>query len=602
MNRTGSDEELSLSLGQLRLVCRLDQDIFSTVVVPDEAQTIQTMQFESPRTGDLPAVKSLVNEVMNAGFRLYNSSASGGVDVPEDFYTKYSWAVSSDTDLVHGAIGSTNISAESVGVFLIQPSHEYLNGGPAHAEIATHQDPKSTCFLFHGAGSHYNFRPPVAPLGWRKLIGPAFVRIDGGMDPVGLWNAAVDSTFNDLQRNWPYAWMEHELWAAPKQRGSVRGRLVPTMALDRCTKCPPTAVGYAILGDPVSDLGKLATPECVQALSVLCKELNELSGQKCESHCAKELAKATEPSICTADMLNGYCDGTLARPLDFQGLRYTFWGNVSRDTKTFEIKGVRAGDYSLWVRLPGCLPVQQLLIQNLTVRAGSDTAVGELVVPDKQRGAHRIWQVGVADASVAEFRHGKAAMDHGWMLWLHYPRDFPRGVDFTVGKSDPAVDFNFMQPLLAESNATSSTCQSCASNPPAKLQSTWKVQFDTAALRRYKRLVLTVGILSANGHATGLELLLNGKLAGHVNRTAFQDSESGRITTTHVDIRAWVLSASQPPFEAVLELENQEVASLPATSTLELRLKGPYRNGCSDVQCPSASVLYDFIRLEGDSA
>lgn len=59
------------------------------------------------------------------------------MDVPEDFYTKYSWAVSSDADLVHGATGTNNAlgvaspeeKGRSVGVFLIQPSHEYLNGG-----------------------------------------------------------------------------------------------------------------------------------------------------------------------------------------------------------------------------------------------------------------------------------------------------------------------------------------------------------------------------------------------------------------------------------------------------------------------------------------
>ena len=186
------------------------------------------------------------------------------------------------------------------------------------------------------------------------------------------------------------------------------------------------------------------------------------------------------------------------------------------------------------------------------------------------------------------------------MLWLHYPHDFPRGVNFTVGKSNPLMDFNFMQPLLAEFNSSSPSCQSCPSNPPPTLESIWALQFESTALRSYKRLVLTVGILSANGHATGLDLILNGRLTGHVNKTAFQDSENGRITTTHVDIRAWVLSGSHSPFEAVLELDRQQVASLPASSTLELRLQGPYRNGCTDVQCPSASVIYDFIRLEGD--
>ena len=404
------DEDLQLPLGQLRLACRLDQDIFSSVVVPDETQTTQATQLSAPRTGTLPPVSALSDSamVMNAGYRLHNSSASGGLDVPADFYTKYSWAVSSDKDLVHGAMGTNASAGKSVGVFLIQPSHEYLNGGPAHAEIATHQDSKSTCFLFHGAGTHYNYHPPVAPLGWRKLIGPAFVRMDGAADAAQLRRGAVDSA-TELQRRWPYAWMQHELWAPPEQRGKVLGSLEPTAPLDHG---PSIQGGLAILGDPVSDSAKLATPECVQALSVRCKGFDGLSPRKCASNCGKELAKATEQSICTPQTLGAFCSGTLERPLDLQGLGYTFWGNLSAERKGFEIRGVRAGDYSLWVRLPGCLPVQQLLVPKLSVEAGGETQLGQLAVPNKRRGARRVWQIGLADASVAEFRHGRDAMDH----------------------------------------------------------------------------------------------------------------------------------------------------------------------------------------------
>ena len=83
------DEDLQLPLGQLRLACRLDQDIFSSVVVPDETQTTQATQLSAPRTGTLPPVSALSDSamVMNAGYRLHNSSASGGLDVPADFYT-----------------------------------------------------------------------------------------------------------------------------------------------------------------------------------------------------------------------------------------------------------------------------------------------------------------------------------------------------------------------------------------------------------------------------------------------------------------------------------------------------------------------------------
>jgi hypothetical protein len=360
----------------------------------------------------------------------------------------------------------------------------------------------------------------------------------------------------------------------------------------------------------------------VQALSVRCKDAANLSAFKCHSHCSKALGKATEQCICTLPAISAFCDGTLERPLDLQGLGYVFWANVTSNdvdgddggdagggrgrggSLRFHITGVRAGSYSLWVRLPGCLPVQQLLVPMVTVQAGAETTLGRVVVPNQQHALRRLWQIGHADASVAEFRRGKEAMDHGWMLWLHYSHDFPKGLHFQVGSSDPATDWNFMQPLLAASNASSSSCQSCPPLHPAplsSLESTWRVSFATAALRGgYKRLALTVGILSANGHATGIDLILNGRLAGRVNSTAFEDSENGKVVRTHVDIRAWVLSGSQPPFQAVLELSSAEVAALPAQSTLELRLVGPYFNGCTDVQCPSASVLYDFIRLEGD--
>ena len=110
-----------------------------------------------------------------------------------------------------------------------------------------------------------------------------------------------------------------------------------------------------------------------------------------------------------------------------------------------------------------------------------------------------------------------------------------------------------------------------------------------------------MGVLSANGHATGVDILLNGKLVGRINATAFEVTADEKITRTHVDLRAWVLSGSKPPFVTVVELSQVQVAALPVTSTLELRLSGPYKNRCTDVQCPSASVLYDFIRLEGDT-
>lgn len=88
---------------------------------------------------------------------------------------------------------------------------------------------------------------------------------------------AKDSA-TELQHLWPYSWMRHKLWEPPEQRGSVRGSLAPDTPLDLGNT---TQGGYAILGDPVRDTAKVATPECVQALYVRCKGYSELSARKC---------------------------------------------------------------------------------------------------------------------------------------------------------------------------------------------------------------------------------------------------------------------------------------------------------------------------------
>ena len=112
-------------------------------------------------------------------------------------------------------------------------------------------------------------------------------------------------------------------------------------------------------------------------------------------------------------------------------------------------------------------------------------------------------------------------MQHGYMLWLDYARNFPNDVNFTVGLSDPAMDWNFMQPLLAPPNTT------------GRITNTWKAHFRTnhsltRAINRtrgYKRLVLTIGILSANSGATGdltLDIILNSRIVASVNNSAFR--------------------------------------------------------------------------------
>lgn len=67
--------------------------------------------------------------------------------------------------------------------------------------------------------------------------------------------------------------------------------------------------------------------------------------------------------------------------------------------------------------------------------------------------AKEIWRIGTPDKSSGEFKHGVKPFAEKtlapeeyrqyWGQW-DFPTDFPNGVNYTVGKSDPAEDFNYI--------------------------------------------------------------------------------------------------------------------------------------------------------------
>lgn len=122
-----------------------------------------------------------------------------------------------------------------------------------------------------------------------------------------------------------------------------------------------------------------------------------------------------------------------------QALGYQAWGRADADGR-FALRAVRPGRYTLYAFAPGVL--DEFRRDDVEVTAAGELALGELEWRPARRG-RPLWQIGVPDRSAAEFRHGDEP--RRWGRWLDYARDFPTDIDFTIGRSDPRLDWNFAQ-------------------------------------------------------------------------------------------------------------------------------------------------------------
>ncbi|WVQ83761.1 hypothetical protein IAT38_005905 [Cryptococcus sp. DSM 104549] len=127
-----------------------------------------------------------------------------------------------------------------------------------------------------------------------------------------------------------------------------------------------------------------------------------------------------------------------------------YWANVSSDGSV-SLPRVIAGTYRVTVYAEGVFG--QYEQDGVVVQAGDGE--GEPFGIDWSSESHgvELWRIGVPDKTAGEFRHGFAPdPDHTlhqeeyrqyWGAW-DFPTDFPEGVNFTVGVSDPATDWNYV--------------------------------------------------------------------------------------------------------------------------------------------------------------
>jgi rhamnogalacturonan endolyase len=251
---------------------------------------------------------------------------------------------------------------------------------------------------------------------------------------------------------------------------------------------------------------------------------------------------------------------------------YHFWTRTDEKGR-FRLGKVRPGRYSLFAT--GTDQFYEFQKDTIEVSANKATDLRTLTW-QRVRHGKRIWQIGTADRSTGEFANGNDF--HHWGMWRRYPTDFPNDVNFIIGKSKEARDWNYIH-----------------WNWYSK-RSAWTIKFDLDKKPK-GTAVLTFGIAGARGHGSNglgsrgnasLQVLANGEEVGGVitPSTGGDCYRSQRQSTRY--------SVKEIRFDASTLRKGWNVIALRHTRAT------PYKQGepKGEKGAGPGCIMYDAIRLE----
>ena len=470
-------------IGEGRFVIKLDPAVFDHLTIDKDRNRVM------PTGRDWHAGEQLNTKEAR---RLTTGIHSGWAE------HKYSYSAMLGEVPAYGWLGSKS----RFGVWMINPSVEYIAGGPTKMELTGHLDVGGEAMptllnMWHG--SHYG--GTVLALDrdekWTKVVGPFALHFSENGSADQLWNSALKEAAVQSAA-WPFPWFKHAEYPAASARGGVSGKLVIT--------APPAGEEEAWVG--------LTRPDY------------EVRGWRDRENVGWQR----------------------------DGKNYQYWVKARPDG-SFSLAGVRPGNYTL--RAFRCGVLGEFAKREIAIAAGSVANLGDLSWTPERAGP-TLWEIGIPDRGAAEFRNGDRYWH--WGNYLKFRRDFPDGVDFTVGKSDWKKDWHVCQPL------------DLSANGDVLGASTWTIRFPLENVPPAGVRLRIAFCGSREGAA--VSLLLNGsEIAGTgplpENGAMHRDSHRGM----------WFERSFDFPANRLVPGENK----------LQLRLTG---------RAWHQGVLYDYIRME----
>jgi rhamnogalacturonan endolyase len=358
---------------------------------------------------------------MNTG--LYRGQVEHKYDYTADQFDTPAWGWSS--------------TAKHIGVWLINPTTEYLSGGPTKMELVAHRDctftddldaPAPPCLLNYWRSSHYG--GSICNIGtnetWAKVVGPFLIYCNAGPTHDAMWREALQRGEQE-SRAWPYDWVRGVDYPHRNERGTVEGRLMVN---------DPQAPGLQ-----TSDL-LVGLSEPAYTAPMVFSRFRRFNWNEAFNDGENETnssAKNTSPA--NRSRQNGFRRFGFPLAVDWQNdaKNYEFWVRGDVDGQ-FSIPNVRSGTYTLHAIADGVLG--EFVLSNVVVKAGGTLDLGQLAWQPVRYG-QQLWDIGIPNRSAREFFKGDDYDHWGW--YLRYPRLFPQDIHYVIGKSDFQKDWFFEQ-------------------------------------------------------------------------------------------------------------------------------------------------------------
>ncbi|GAB6011329.1 polysaccharide lyase family protein [Viscerimonas tarda] len=345
-------------------------------------------------------------------------------------------------------------TTKNVGLFFINPSMEYMSGGPTKWEFMGHRDTNpvaAPCVLNYWRSSHYGGAEINVAAGeqWTKVVGPFLIYVNAGENPQAIYNDAKARAAEEAGK-WPFEWVKGTDYPNAKERVAVKGQLV--------------------LNDGDN------------------KSFSNLSVGL--THAAYVSAR---PERSPEAVTNWQRDAK----------HYQFW-TKGRTDGTFEISNVRPGKYTFYAFADGILG--EFLSENVTVEAGKPLDLGKLTWTPVRYGK-QVWDIGIPNRNASEFF--KAEEFSNPEISLQYGLLFPNDITYTIGKSNFAKDW-FFQHVPHNDDPNAKPVPFRGASAPGKA-SPYSIVFDMPSAAKGKA---TLRFAICGTGVRSVDIAVNGQPAG----------------------------------------------------------------------------------------
>jgi rhamnogalacturonan endolyase len=112
---------------------------------------------------------------------------------------------------------------KNVGFWMINPSFEYINGGPTQVGNTGHVE---AILLNHWQDGHYGGGSLTFKQNedWEKFVGPFFYYCNSAENNDLMWQDAIKESENQRSQ-WPFSWVKDKAYPKKQERGILNGQI-----------------------------------------------------------------------------------------------------------------------------------------------------------------------------------------------------------------------------------------------------------------------------------------------------------------------------------------------------------------------------------------